>query len=425
MKITSEQIENRQVTLSVEMEPVEMDEYMGKAYNHLVGRVRVPGFRKGKTPRNILERHIGKEAFLQEALEHLIPEAYEKALEEQKVEPIARPEIQLMQTEPVIFKATVPVKPEVTLGDYLGIRLESDLVEIGEEEIKEAIEQLRQQRAVLLPVDRPVEFGDSVIIDIEAESQGESFPVQKDFVYELIKESPLPLPGFAEKLEGMSKEEEISFVLSYPDDYKIEELANKEFSFKVKVKEIKGKELPEINDEFAKELGNEDLASFRNQIAEKLKARADERARLEFEEKVVDTVVGLSEVEYPPILVENEIDRLLDEETRSFTEGMRGLENYLKSINKTMDKHREELRSIADRRIVRSLVLEKVAEEDKVEVIASEIDDEVEKMVSDAGEQAEEVKKLFSLPQARKSVEQLLLSRKTVERLKQIASEAS
>jgi trigger factor len=423
MKVSTEPIENSQVALNIEMEPVEVDKYMEKAYTRLVRRVSVPGFRKGKAPRTVLERHIGKDALFREALEDLIPTTYKEALESQEIDAIAQPQFELIQTEPLIFKAVVPLKPAVKLGDYTQIRVESKPVEISKEDIEATIEQLRHQQAILSPVDRPAQFDDIVTIDIEGERDGESFPIRKDVVYEVIREARLPLPGFAEKLEGMSKGEEKSFVLSYPPDYEMKELAGKEHAFKVTATEIKGKKLPEVDDEFAKNLGKEDLASLREQIASNLKARAEERARLELEQKAVDAAVELSEVEYPPILVEREIDRLLSDEARNFTEGINGLENYLKTLNKTLDEHREELRSMASKRIVRSLVLGKISETEKIEVDDSEIDAEVEKMVKDADKQAEEMRKFCSFPQARESIKQFLIGRKTVERLVQIATE--
>ena len=422
MKVSAEPMENSQVALNVEMEAPEVDKYLEKAYNRLVGKVSVPGFRKGKTPRAILERHIGKDALLQEALELLVPEVYEEAVESQEIDAIAQPQIEIVQTEPVIFKAIVPLRPTVKLGDYGKISIESKPVEIKDEEVEATMEQLRQQHAILLPVDRPVQFGDTVTIDIEGEGEGKPFPIRKDLVYEVVKDARLPLPGFAEKLEGMGKDEERSFQLSYPSDYEMKELAGQEHSFKVTVTEVKEKELPEINDEFAKALGSEDLASLRQQIATNLKTRAEERARLELEQKAVDAAVELSEMEYPPVLVDREIDRLLNEEARNFPEGIAGLENYLKSLDKTMDGHREELRPIADRRVVRSLVLEKIAEAEKIEVDTSEIDEEIDKMVKHAGEKAEELRNLFGLPQARESIKQSLITRKTVDRLVQIAS---
>ena len=267
-----------------------------------------------------------------------------------------------------------------------------------------------------------MQFGDTVTIDVQSEKEGQSSPIGKDLVYEVTGGNRLPLPGFAEKLEGMKKGEERRFVLSYPADYEIKELAGQEHSFKVTATEVKEKELPEVYDEFAKSLGSEDLASLREQIATNLKTRAEDRARLELEQKALDAAVELSEMEYPPVLVDREIDRLLNEEARNFPEGSTGLENYLKSLDKTMDGHREELRPIADRRVVRSLVLEKIAEAEKMEVDTSEIDEEIDKMVKDAGEKAEEIRNLFGLPQARESIKQSLITRKTVDRLVQIAS---
>ena len=422
MKVSTEPVENSQIVLNVEMEAVEVDEYLEKAYNRLVGKVSIPGFRKGKAPRVILEQHVGKDTLFQEALECLIPEAYEKALEEQEIEAIGQPKIELTQTEPVVFKAIVPLRPTVKLGDYKQIRLKSEPVEISDEDVDAMIEQLRHENAVLSPVDRPVEFGDIVTIDIEGESQGEPFVSRKDLVYEVSRDSRVPLPGFAEKLEGMKKGEKRSFVLSYPSDYEMQELAGKEYSFDVTISEVKEKKLPEVDEEFAKSLGREGLASMRERIFTNLKARGEEKARLEFEQKVVDTAVELSEVEYPPVLIDREIDRLLNEEARNFAEGARGLENYLRSINKTIDDHREELRPVASQRALRSLVLEKVAEAEKVEVSASEIDDEIEKMVKDAGEQAEGMRKLFNSSQAREPIKNFLVNRKTVERLVQIAN---
>jgi trigger factor len=421
MKVSTEPVESRQVALNIEMEPVEIDKYLDRAYTRLVKRVSVPGFRKGKAPRDILERHIGKDALFQEALEDLIPRAYKEALDEQNIDAIGQPQFELIKTEPLIFKAVVPLKPTVELGDYKQIKVESNPVKVTKKDVDATIEQLREQQAVLLPVDRPVQLGDVVTIDVEGEREGEQFPIRKDIVYEASKDSRLPLPGFAEKLEGISRGEEKSFVLSYPADYEMKELAGKEHAFKVTVKEIKEKKLPEVDDEFAKILGKDDLASLRQQIQSNLKTRAEDRARAEFEQTAIDKLIELSQVEYPPFLVEREIDRLLDEEARHFAEGVTGLENYLKTLNKTMDGHKEELRPMASKRVVRSLVLGKLAESEKIEVQDSEIDAEVEKMAQDADKEADDVRKLFSLPQARESVKQFLTGRKALERLVEIA----
>ncbi len=422
MKVSAEPIENSQITLNIEMEATEVDKYLERAYSRLVKKVSVPGFRRGKTPRAILEQHIGKDTLLREALEDLIPRAYKEAAESQEIDAIAQPQFELVRTEPLTFKAIVPLKPVVRLGDYKKVRFEFNPAEIGEEDIKTTIEQLRDQQAVLSPVERQVEFGDVVTIDIDGERQGEHFPIRKDFVYEVTKGARLPLLGFAEKLLGMRKGEEKKFALSYPPDYETQELAGKEYTFRVKVLEVKEKKLPEVDDEFAKSLGSQDLASLKEKIAANLKARAEERARSELEQKVIDAVVELSEVQYPPILVDREIDRLLDEEVRHFSGGIIGLENYLKNLNKTIDEHREELRPLARRRVVRSLVVENVAKAEKIEVDDSEINEEVERMARDAGKQVDEARKLLTMPQTRESIRQFLAVRKTVGRLVEIAT---
>jgi trigger factor len=422
MKVTKEKMENSQIALNVEMETSELDEYLDKAYNKLVGKVRVPGFRKGKTPRSVLERHIGTETLFQEALEQLVPESYQKALEEQEVEPIARPEIELIQNDPVIYKAIVPVKPEVKLGDYTGVRVESGKVKVAKKEIDATLDQLLNQHAVLKPVDRPSMMNDVVTMDIEGEGQGESILLRKDLEFELVKESPLPLPGFSEKLVGINKGEEKMIYLSYSSKYKIESLAGKGYTFKVNIKEIKTKELPEANNDFAVSLGSKNMVSLRNEISENLKSRAEEQARIEFEQKIVDAVVEQSEVEYPPILVDMEISRILEEEARNFPEGINGLERYLESANKTMDDHKEELRPSAEERVVHSIVLEEICRAEKIEVSDSEINEEIAKITETSNDNIEQVKQLFQMPQARQSVNQMLLARKTMDRLKEIAS---
>jgi trigger factor len=425
MKVSAEPIENSQVALNVEMEATEVDEYLEEAYGRLVRKVSVPGFRKGKTPRAVLERHIGKDALFREALEQLIPKAYAEALENQSIDAIDQPQIELVQAEPLIFKATVPVRPTVKLGDYKKIRLESKSVEISDEDVRATIEQLRHQQAVLLPVERAVQYGDIVTMDVEDKRNGEYVPIGKSLVYEVNIDAKMPLPGFAEKLEGANKDEEKSFVLSYPPDYEIKELAGKEHSFKVKITEVKEKQLPVVDDEFAKSLGSEDMASLREQITSGLKARGEERAQMELERKAVDAVVELSAIEYPPILVERGIDRLLNDEARNFPEGAKGMEDYLRNLNKTIDDHREELRPVATRRVVRSLVLDKIAEAENIEVSDSEVDNEIDKMVKDSGQQAEELRKFFGLVQARESVKQALNSRKTLACLVEIATSSA
>ncbi len=421
MKVTSEKTENSQAFLTIEMEPAEVEESLENSYRRLVKRTRIPGFRQGKAPREILERYIGKESLLKEALNNLVPQAYEKAITEQAIEAIAQPQIEVTQTDPLVFKAIVPLKPTVKLGDYHNIQVVPEPAkEVTEEDVKAVIEQLRHQHATWEPVERAVGFGDLVVLDIESSVEGKPFINQKGAQYPVIHDQSSSLPGFAEQLVGVKSNEEKEFKLQLPSDYPRTELADKEASFKVKITEIKQEILPELNDEFAKEVNADfkTLDSLREQARSDLKLRAEEKARIDFEERVINAVVDLTEVEFPQILIEAETHRIL---AQRFQRGNRELEEYLRNINKTEEELHEELRPLATRRVTRSLVLGKVIEEEKIEVNDSEIGNEIENMIKSATENKDELEKALNTPQVRESIGQTLLTRKTVKRLEDIA----
>ena len=423
MKVTTDKTEDSQAFLTIEMEPAEVEESLGKSYYRLVKKTSIPGFRKGKAPRAILERHIGKENLFEDALNHLIPQAYEKALSEQKIEAIAQPHIEVVQTDPLIFKATVPLPPTVKLGDYHQLQLTPEPVELTDDEVSTVMEQLRHQHATWEPVERPVDFGDLVVVDVESNVEDKPFINQKGVQYQVLRDQPFPMLGFAEQLSGMKGGEGKEFTLQFPSDYPRNELAGKEASFKVKVAEVKQEKLPELNDELAGEINPEfkTMDSLREDISTQLRRRAEGKARAEFEERVIDAVVDLTELEFPPLLAEMEIGRLISQQLRQRQASGEGVEEYLKSVNKTEEELREELRPLATKRITRSLVLGKVVGEEKIEVDDPEIEAEMENMIKSAGDNKDEMQKFLGTPQARESVSQLLISRKTVQRLVEIA----
>ncbi|GAG98992.1 unnamed protein product, partial [marine sediment metagenome] len=233
MKVIREKTENSQVFLTIEMEPAEVEESLEKSYHRLVKKTNIRGFRRGKAPRDILERHIGKESLFEDALNHLLPQAYEKAVEEQKIEAIAQPQIEIAQTDPVVFKATVPLPPTIKLGDYHHIQVTPELVKLSEDDVSQVMEQLRHQQATWEPVERPVEFNDLVVLDIESHIGGEPFINRKGAQYQVLHDLSFPVPGFAEQLPGMRGDEAKEFKLQFPSDYPKSELAEKEASFKV------------------------------------------------------------------------------------------------------------------------------------------------------------------------------------------------
>ena len=423
MKVTREKTENRQAFLTIEMEAPEVEESLTASYQRLAKRADIPGFRKGKAPRALLERYMNSDSVLEDALNHLLPQAYEKAIEEQQIETIARPEIELVQTDPVIFKVRVPLAPEVQLGNYQKVRLKPETVKVTDANVKEVIEQLRHQNATWESVDRAIEFGDLAIFNIESDVDGATFINREGAQYLVAREANSPAPGFAEEIAGLKKDDEKSFNIKLPEDYLRKELAGKEAHFTVKILEVKQEILPELNDDFAAQLGPEikNLNDLKAEVTRNLKLRAEARVKADFEEKAVDAVVATAKVEFPPILVDAEIHSMMHEQARQFEQQGANLEEYLKSIDKTEEQLHEELQPVATRRVTQSLVLGKVAETEKIEVSEKEIDEEIEAMLKNVAGENKELEKALKSPASRDSMRQVLLTRKTVGRLTAIA----
>lgn len=425
MKVTREKTENSQAFLTIEMEPAEVEKSLEGSYNRLVKKTRVPGFRKGKAPRKVLEGFIGKESLLEDTINDLLPKVYKDAIKQQEIEPYAQAQVEVAQTDPVIFKATVPLPPTVEIGDYHQIKIESKPVELSDDNVNAAIEQLRHQHANWEPVERPVEFNDLVIMDIDSNVDGKPFLNRKIVQYQVVKDLPFPAPGFAEQLPGMKRDEEKEFKLKFPEDDTRAELAGKEPAFKIKINEVKKEVLPELDDAFAREVNSEfgTVAAMRERVSTDLKARVEEEVRRDFEEKVIEAAVELApKIEFPPIMVEMEIDHLIRGQLQQWQMDAKGLQDYLKSINKTVEEMREDLRPLATKRTQQALVLGKVTEQEKIEASDAEIDAEIEKMTANAAENdRDKFKQYLSSPQSRESIRQVLMTRKTIQRLVEIA----
>ena len=424
MKTTLDKTENRQAYLTVEMEPPEVEEGLKKAYSHLVQKANIPGFRKGKAPRPILEQYLGKAALMEDAVEHMAPEAYEKAVKEKELKPIARPDIQLEKLEPVTYKMVIALEPAIKLGDYHQVKMSPESIELKEEDLNNTLENLRHQHAVWEPVDRQVNSRDMVNLDIESQIGNQPYINQKDAQYEVVKDSEFPMKGFSEQLIGMKGGESKEFKLSFPQDFNRAELAGKEVSFKVTVKEIKQERLPEVNDDFSKQV-NPDFKTvddLRNKISENLKRLAEERAKANFERKVVDEIVKISEIEYPPIMEEEEIESLIQQQMRQWQMDEKGMDEYLKSIQKTPEQLREELRPAAIRNLKQSLVLTEVARAENIQVEKADLQNEIESMTRDvAADRKDKLVELLSLPQSQVNIASSIATRRTIEKLAEMA----
>lgn len=425
MKTSYERLDNCQAALNVEMESAETDKYMELALEHLSKEVAIPGFRKGKAPRNLIEKRLGKSTVLQEALEHLIPEAYREALKTEDIVAIAEPQIELLNVEPVTFKAVVPLKPNINLGDYKDIYLSLDKKEIGDEEVGKVIEGLREQFGTLVPVERGAQYGDVVILDLDGKRGDEIILNRKDAFYDVQPGSKFPVPGFSEKIVNMNKGAEENFSLSFPQDFEISELSGKEYTFNVKIKDIKEKNLPELNDEFAKMAGSEDLNDLKEKIKANLQTRADDQVKKEFENKLVNMIIEKSTLDYPPVLVEKEIDHIMDEEARNFQDGAKGLENYLKNMKKSIEEHRQDLRTVAENRVKAYLVISSIAEKENVTVSDDELNQAVENMAKGDEKRMEDIKALFNHQQAKESLRETMVISKTMDFLVKLATQTT
>jgi trigger factor len=423
VKVTVDKTENRQAYLTIEMEQAEVDEGLKKAYSHLVQKYNIPGFRKGKAPRPILEQYLGKQAFMEEAVEHMAPEAFKNACKEKDIHAITRPQVELEKMDPVIFKMTVPLEPVVKLGDYKSIRVAMEPIEVKDEDIEKTIEQIRKQHAIFDSVSRQVNSHDKLQLDIESHVGEQQYINQKDAEYEVEKGAEFPMKGFAEALIGMKKGETKEFNLIFPADYGRAELAGKEAAFKVTVKDVKEQKLPELSDELAAKVNPEfkTVSDMRAKVVESLKNNADNIAKKNFQQKVIDEAVRISEVEYPAIMEEEEIDNLVGQQMQRWQMDKKGLDEYLASIKKTAAELREEFRPLAIRSLKQSLVMTEIARGEGIKVDKADMEAEIENMTKDIpSDRKQHLMELFTVPQNQVNLASSVASRKTLEKLLEI-----
>jgi trigger factor len=420
VRVSAERIPDSQIVLQIEIEPDQMERSLDRAYRRLAQRTEIPGFRKGKAPRHMLERHLGRERLVHEAMDMLIPEAYNQALDEQQIEAIDQPKLDIVQEEPLIFKATVPVRPTVQLGDYTSLRVERPAVAAPPDEVDAAVEELRRRYALHEPVDRPVTKGDVVRADVRGEIDGREVFADDDFEFTLRDGATVLLPGFAEGVIGAEK--------GVPKEVKVttppgsQPLSEKTGTFTVVVKEVKEEHLPELNDEFAREVGEgfPSVQALRQHLEAQIRERREREAEEQYHDEALAALVERAEeVEYPPVLVEREIDRLLRDEARSS-----GLEvdRYMEQMRKPVQEIRDTLRETAEERVRRSLVLTALAEAEQVKVEPAEVDTEIERIVGSSGAQAARIGQLFKSEGGREAIERSLLTSKTLRRLTELVS---
>lgn len=418
MKSKIEKTENaNEVKMELTIEAKKFDEAIKKVYFESVKYITIPGFRKGKAPMNIVEKYYGKEIFYEDAFNDLVPKEMQEALKENNLEAVSRPDIEVTQIgkgQDLILVATFQIKPEVKLGKYKGIEIPKIEYNVSDEDVMHELEHMQDRNARIITVEeRPVEKGDIAVIDFEGFLNGEPFDGGKAEGHELEIGSNSFIPGFEDQIIGMKEDEERDIKVTFPEDYFSNELAGKEATFKIKLHEIKKKELPELDDEFAKDVSEfETLEELKNNIKEKKEKQNKDREKYEKQEAVVKAACENAEVDIPSGMIETEIDNMIyDMETRLSYQGIK-LNKYLEMIGKKEEDIRKEYEQQAKDAIKSRLTVEAIVKEEKIEATDEEIDEKIKEMAKNYGKKEEELKDNENI---RKYIKQGIESEKVVE----------
>ncbi|MBQ10265.1 MAG: trigger factor [Planctomyces sp.] len=427
MIVTKESETPTDITLNVSMASEDEEPFIGRSYRRLASRVKIPGFRPGKAPRSIVESHLGRTALVQEALEFMIPETLNQVLSDESIQAFADPQLELLEIEPVSFKAIVPLEPLVDLGDFRGIQVDREPVEVTEEQVGEVLEQLRNESAPWDPVERSVQFGDLLNLNVDGTIEGDQAINDQgvDFIPE--EENPMPMPGFSAALVGMNAGETKELSLFVPDDHNQEEYAGKECQFKVEVLSIKEKQLPELDDEFAKGIrdGYESLEALKDFVRQRIKDDGEASADRQAQESSMQELLKIASIQASDLIYQRELDHMYEERERSLRGQRMDMDTYLGYIGKTGEEWREELRPRAEERFNTYLVLKKLAEEEGIEVSPEDIQSEIDTIVVSAGDSEETMRNTLSSESAHESIRSSLVNRQVMARLLEITGAAA
>ena len=400
MSLQVEKSEKNMAKLTIEVPAEEFEKALEQAYQKAKGKITLPGFRKGKAPRKMIEKMYGAGVFYEDAANIVIPKAYDEALKECEETIVSRPEIDVTQIEagkPFIFTAEVALKPEVTLGQYKGVEVPKAVIEVTEEEIQAEVDKERDNNSRTIDVeDRGVENGDMIKLDFDGSVDGVPFQGGKSEDYPLTVGSGSFIPGFEEQLIGAKIGEETEVNVTFPEDYHAEELKGKEAVFKCKVKEIKVKELPEADDEFAKDVSEFDtIAEYKDDLKKNLLEKKEAAAKREKETAAVAKVVENASMEIPEAMVMEQVRRMSDDFTRRIESQGITLEQYMQFTGMDADKLAEQMKPEALKRIQNSLVLEAVAKAEEIQISDERLDEEIAKMAESYKMEADKLKEMM------------------------------
>ena len=397
MAVTLEKIEKNKVSLEITVDAKDFSSAVDRAAKKVAKEINVPGFRKGKAPRHIVERYVGLDYLQNEALEPLLGPAYAQAIEESAVEPVSRPEVELIQVEDgkdLVFKAIVEVKPEVELGQYIGLGVEKKAFEVTEEQLEQELKRRQDQHARLVTLeDGEIQDKDTATIDFEGFLDGVAFEGGKGENHELAIGSGTFIPGFEQQLIGARPGQEVDVNVRFPDEYHSKELADKDALFKVKVHSIKRKELVPLDDEFAKDVSEFDtLAELKEDIRQKMLTAAETRMKSEFRAEVVKKAVENANIDIPEGMIEARIENMINDLRTNLSYQGITLEQYCQYINSDGEQLKENYRTQAVESIKTELVLEAIAAKEGITVSDEDMENEMEKLSQHYGRKVEELK---------------------------------
>ena len=400
MSLQVENLEKNMAKMTVEVPAENLEKAIKTAFNKNKNRFNIPGFRRGKAPLAMIEKMYGPEVFYEEAANLVLDESYPEAAKESALEIVSRPEIDIVQIEkgkPFIYTATVAVKPEVTLGDYKGIQVEKALAEVTDEDVENELKRVQNQNSRLLTIeDRPVQDGDQTVIDFDGYVDGKRFEGGKSEDYPLTIGSHSFIDTFEEQLIGKNIGEECEVNVTFPEEYHAKELAGKPAVFKVTIKEIKMKELPELNDEFAEEVSEfETLDEYKADIRSKLLERKQKEAAIENENRVVEKVVENASMEIPEKMLETQVQNMINDYARRMQNQGMPMEQYMQYTGMTLESLQEQTRPQAEKSIRTRLVLEAVVKAEDIQISDEAVEEELQKMADSYKMEVEKVKEFM------------------------------
>ena len=397
MSVKVENLEHNMAKLTIEVSAEELEKALNTAYNKQKRQISVHGFRKGKVPRAMIEKMYGAEIFYEDAANELMQQTYPSAVDESGVDIVSRPTVDVVQIEkgkPFIYTAEVATRPEVTLGKYMGVTVTKIDTSVTEEEVEAELENQRNTNARTVTVtDRPVKEGDTAVIDFEGFVDGVAFDGGKAENHSLEIGSHSFIDTFEDQLVGKNAGDEVEVNVTFPEEYQAADLAGKPAVFKVKINEIKAKELPELNDEFAQDVAGVDtLAEYKEELKKNLTEKKENEAKKTKEDEAIQKIIDKSKMDLPEAMIETQCETMVEEFAQRIAQSGLTMEQYLQFSGMTVDQLKDQVRPEATTRIQSSLVLEQIAKEENIEVTDADIDAEVEKMAKAYGMEADKLK---------------------------------